>query len=286
MTKLATVTSINVSAPNYQQMTAHIDHQHHLAWCYMHSAPRPCFTSRLLDDLNNWCDFMHDQAANLGLRYHVIASSLPGVFNLGGDLNLFRTLAEKGDRAGLLKYGTRCIDALYANILSFGSPVTTISLVQGQALGGGFETALSSDVVIAEKGARMGFPEILFNLFPGMGAYSLLSRKLDPKRAERMILGGNLYTAEELYDMGLVDVLAEVGEGEMAVYDYIKRENRARNGFRAVRRVRDGQNPITYEELMRTLQIWVDTAMQLEKRDLKMMDRLVSRQEQVVTNAA
>ena len=72
----------------------------------------------------------------------------------------------------------------------------------------------------------------------------------------------------------------------MAVYDYIKRENRARNGFRAVRRVRDANNPITYDELMQTLEIWVDTAMQLEKRDLKMMDRLVSRQEQVAANAA
>jgi len=286
MTKLATVTNINIPAPTYQQLTAHIEQKHQLAWCYMHAAPRPCFTSQLLEDLNSWCGYMHEQAASLGLRYHVIASSVPGIFNLGGDLDLFRRLAEIGDRAGLLKYGTRCIDALYANIVSFDSPVTTISLVQGQALGGGFETALSSDVVIAEKGARLGFPEILFNLFPGMGAYSLLSRKLDPKRAERMILAGKLYTAEELYDMGLVDVLADVGEGEMAVYDYIKRENRARNGFRAVRRVRDANNPITYDELMQTLEIWVDTAMQLEKRDLKMMDRLVSRQQQVAANAA
>jgi DSF synthase len=47
--------------------------------------------------------------------------------------------------------------------------VITASLVQGRALGSGFECALASDVIVAETGARMGFPEVLFNLFPGMG---------------------------------------------------------------------------------------------------------------------
>ena len=50
--------------------------------------------------------------------------------------------------------------------------------MQGECLGGGFEAALSSDVIVAEKSARFGFPEILFNLFPGMGAYSFLERKI------------------------------------------------------------------------------------------------------------
>ena len=86
--------------------------------------------------------------------------------------------------------------------------------------------------------------------------------------------------------MGLVDVLADDGDGEMAVYDYIKRENRARNGFRAMRRVRNAKDPITYEELMQVLDIWVDTALRLEPRDPKMMDRLVSRQLQVTSKAA
>jgi len=48
-------------------------------------------------------------------------------------------------------------------------PLTTISLAQGDALGGGFEAALSCSVIIAERRARFGFPEVMFNLFPGMG---------------------------------------------------------------------------------------------------------------------
>jgi DSF synthase len=283
---VATVTSIDFSFREFSQLSTHVDRNNACAWCYMDPTPRACFTPQLLDELKRWCDYLHNNAELVGIKYHVIASKAPGVFNLGGDLDLFRNLAMQGDRDGLLAYGTACIDALYANIVHFDRDVTTISLVQGEALGGGFETALSSDVVIAERGARMGFPEVLFNLFPGMGAYSLLSRKLDPKRAERMILSGKVYTAEELFEMGLVDILVDEGEGERAVYDYIKRENRARNGFRALRQVRDMRDPITYKELMDVLVVWVDAAMKLEHRDLRMMERLVTRQQQQGAAAA
>ncbi len=283
---LATVTSLAFTLREYAELTTHIDRTHECAWCYMNPAPRACFTTQLLDDLNGWFAYLRANASHADIKYHVIASRVPGVFNLGGDLNLFRRMAQRNDREGFLSYGTACIDALYANINHHERDVTTISLVQGEALGGGFEAALSSDILIAERGSRMGFPEVLFNLFPGMGAYSLLSRKLDPKRAERMILSGKVYSAEELYGMGLVDMLADAGDGERVVYEYIKRENRARNGFRSLRRVRDLRDPITYKELMDVLQIWVDAAMRLEHRDLRMMERLVARQLQQGAQAA
>jgi DSF synthase len=286
MNSVANVKMIGTVAPAYQHMTVHADAKYQIGWCYMHSVPRPCFSTKLLEELNDWCRHLRDYGETMGLRYHVIASTTPGVYNLGGDLDLFRNCASRGDREGLFAYGKSCIDALYANISHFDQALTTISLVQGDALGGGFETALSSDVLIAERSAKLGFPEILFNLFPGMGAYSLLSRKIGPKQAERMILGGKLYTAEELHQIGLVDVLAEDGEGEAAVYDYIKRENRARNGFRAIREIREAADPITYRELMQILEKWVDTALRLESRDLKMMERLIARQHQVGSKAA
>jgi len=124
----------------------------------------------------------------------------------------------------------------------------------------------------------MGFPEVLFNLFPGMGAYSLLSRKLDSARAERIILSGKIYGAEELYEMGVVDVLAEDLQGEMAVYDHIRRENRSANGYRALRAAKDRINGVSYKELIDVADIWVDAALRLEPRDLRMMGRLVTRQ--------
>ena len=156
--------------------------------------------------------------------------------------------------------------------------LTTISLIQGDALGGGFEAALSSNIIVAERGVKMGLPEVLFNLFPGMGAYSLLSRKIGFAAAEKMIISGQLYSAEQLYDMGVVDILAEQGEGEVAVYRYIKSLRRSMNSYRSVQQVKDICNQVTYEELLKIGNVWADAAINLTEKDLRMMKRLVSRQ--------
>ena len=54
------------------------------------------------------------------------------------------------------------------------------------------EAAISSHMVIAEKSARFGLPEVLFNLIPGMGAYSFLTRLVGRRRAEKMILSAEM----------------------------------------------------------------------------------------------
>lgn len=259
------------------------DTLHRVMWYYMHARPRPCFSPALLSELTRFRDDMArrlDGPVDSGIDFMVLASKVPGVFNLGGDLALFRTLVERQDRGSLLNYARACIDMLWTNMSGIdGREITTIALVQGDALGGGFEGAMSAQILIAERSARLGLPEILFNLFPGMGAYSLLSRKLDPARAERLILSGRIHTAEELHEMGVVDILAEDGEGEQAVYDYIARENRARNGYRALRAAKRLSNPITLDELLGIAEIWVDAALRLTPRNLRMMERLVARQE-------
>ena len=150
----------------------------------------------------------------------MLGSDVDGVFNYGGDLRLFTSYIQKNDKAALLDYAMHCIDLVYQNHTHFDVDLTSISLVQGDALGG-FEAAVSANVVIAERGAKMGLPETLFNMFPGMGAYSILSRKIGYNAAERMILSGKVFAAEELYEMGLVNILAEEGEGELAVFRYM-----------------------------------------------------------------
>jgi len=274
------VTSIDFVSRAYPQLATWFNRKYELAWCYMQPTPRACFTPQLLTDLNEWFDFLRAGADTHGVKYHVITSMDADAFNLGGDLDLVRSLSRAGSRAGLMEYAQACIGALYANLSRFDQDVTTISLVCGSALGGGFEAALSSDVLIAERDAQLGFPEVLFNLFPGMGAYSFLARKIGPKKAEKMILSGKIFSAVELHEMGLIDFLVEPGGGEQAVYDYIKRENRARNGFRAIRKVRDYCDPISFKELIDVVEVWVDAAMQLTERDLRMMERLVKRQAQ------
>jgi DSF synthase len=212
------------------------------------------------------------------IRYFVVASRPSGIFNLGGDLRLITGLIRTGNRFGLQRYARRCIDVLYNNATSYGLPIVTIALVQGDALGGGFESALSCNLIIAERSAKFGLPEILFNLFPGMGAYSLIARRLDAVRAERMIMSGRIYSAEELHEMGLIDILAEDGQGEATAREFISRQGRRHGARSAVYQTRQRVMPLAYAELADVAKIWVDTALDLGEADLRKMERLVAAQ--------
>ncbi len=251
----------------------------------MNPKPRPSFNVALLGQLRSYIESIAEGAGYVNHRgrqfridYAVIASKVPGVFNLGGDLSLFREAIDRQDRQALVRYGEQCVDNLYPWSRNCDLPLTTISLVQGDALGGGFECALSSSVLIAEESVRMGFPEILFNLFPGMGAYSFLLRKVGRRITEDLITSGNTYTARQLYDMGVVDVLAPDGDGEAALYSFVRKHSRAANGRRGIEQVRQEISPVTREELSRVVGVWAEAALRLSDRDMRMMERLVRAQ--------
>ncbi|NWG38666.1 MAG: crotonase/enoyl-CoA hydratase family protein [Hydrogenophilaceae bacterium] len=267
---------------NYTQLTTYTDIHNRISWGYMHASPRPCFTQAILRELLSWGGEMVnmiDDPDKPDIDYFVLASSVPEIFSLGGDLDLFMRHIESRDRDALYRYAISCIDCSYTTHSHLNRPhVTSIALVQGQALGGGFESALAANILIAERGCKMGLPEILFNLFPGMGAMTFLGRRVGHQKAEKIILSGKLFLAEELYEMGVIDILAEAGEGESAVYEYIRKENKARNGTLALRASREISQPASYDELIRITEIWVDAALRLTSKDLKMMERLVSRQ--------
>ncbi len=265
----------------YSQLTTYYDEKYKIGWFLMNSTPRPCFTPELLLNINAYHQQVKaEMKASQQTKYDylVLASDVENVFNLGGDLNLFHQLIQQADRDKLLSYAIECITPIYQFLTHLDCELTTVSLVQGDALGGGFESALSANILIAERDTKMGLPEVLFNLFPGMGAFSLLSRKVGVVMAEKIIMSGQMYTAEALYDMGVVDILAEKGEGELALYKYIKKANRISNSYQAIRKVKDLCNPISYKELVDITIIWVDAALNLTKKDLRMMERLVSRQ--------
>lgn len=268
---------IAFSSTKRQELVTHYDTEHQAVWYYMNAKPRPCFTLSLLREiLGLYYDL--ENAETKQYRYMILASNAPKVFNLGGDLSHFKELILEKNRSALMEYAVTCIEAIHRNHTGLNSNVTSIALIQGDALGGGFEAALSSNVIIAERSAKMGLPEILFNLFPGMGAYSFLSRKVGSSLAEKIITCGKLFSADELYDKGIVDIVAEDGQGEKAVYDYIAQENRHFNGINALRRAQCLSNPITYSELLKITEIWVDAALRLSPKDIKMMDRLISKQ--------
>jgi DSF synthase len=112
-----------------------------------------------------------------------------------------------------------------------------------------------------------------------VGALSLLTRRLGLRAAEEFILSGRILKAKELADLGLVDVVAPDGMGECATYQWIARNERRRNGMQAVFHSRNIVHPISREELDGVADAWVDAALRLDDKDLRMMKRLVAAQQ-------
>ena len=135
----------------FKQLDTRFDPENGAYWAMMQPRPRPCFSSQLLSELRAFIDGIVNSQGRLDHKgeecpvgYAVLASKIPGVFNLGGDLALFRGAIESSNRDVLQRYASQCIDDLYPWNRNFDLPVTTISLVQGDALGGGFEAALGA----------------------------------------------------------------------------------------------------------------------------------------------
>ncbi|MBI2969343.1 MAG: enoyl-CoA hydratase/isomerase family protein, partial [Gammaproteobacteria bacterium] len=213
---------------SFDQIQVRIDPEYGILWVYQKPSPRPCFNPALIAEvrsvqlmLESYDGRLPFQGRLVPIHYHVLDSKTPGIFSMGGDLDLFRDHVIRRDKDGLLRYAKSCIDTIHNFIVGFRLPITTVSLVRGDALGGGFEVALSGHVVIAEEQVEMGFPEILFNIFPGMGGYHLLCQRLPVVQVEKMMLSGRRYGAPELHQMGVVDVLAGAGRGEQALYRFV-----------------------------------------------------------------
>jgi DSF synthase len=254
-------------------------------WTFMRPANRPSFTPSMLQDFERWQQLIVGNfgPGKLALDYLILGSRSPGVFCLGGDLELFHGLIRAGNREGLVNYGNRCVEILHRNMHALNLPTITVGLVQGQALGGGFEALLSFDHIIAERGATFGLPEIIFGLFPGMGAHAFLSRKIGTAMADRMILSSETYTAEAMYEMGIVQQLAEPGEGVDAVRQFMAKSERKHSGLIGARRAMRVAAPIGLSELRDIVGHWADAALQLCESDLQLMTRLASAQARLAT---
>jgi len=270
----------------YEQLELRFDARHRALWHVLRPRRRPCFNRDLLCELRRFQTELVDvnrsaldRGEPLPVRYTVLASAIPGVFNLGGDLELFSQLIRHRDRETLLSYAKACIDVLYPNAVAFDLPMTTVTLVQGDALAGGFEAAISSHVVIAERSARFGLPEVLFNLIPGMGAYSFLIRRVSPDVAEQLILSGEILSADQMLQMRLVDMVVDDGQGEAAVDEFLTHHHKRANAHAALERVRRLVNPVTYDELIAVTRTWVDAALRLTDRDLRVISRIVRAQD-------
>ena len=245
--------------------------------------PIQCYSLAAMAELQQ---VFNDISASPGLvRHFVMASDVSRVFNFGGDLSLFVLLVRARDHDSLRLYAKRCIELVWwlENAAQLG--VHTTALVQGDTLGGGLESALLHHSVIFERSAQAGYPEVLFNLFPGMGAWNLTIRKAGYAVASDMVLSGKIYTADQLFRRGLVDILADDGAGESALMQMVRTIEPRFRGTMAALNARRIAQPITYESLMAIVEYWASTALGLANRDLRLMERLARAQVRKVGGA-
>lgn len=265
----------------FTQLSGYYEEERRTVWMMLRARPRPCFNHALIEEIMNISWLV--KRAGFAVDFWVTGSLVPGMYNTGGDLQFFVECIKNGRREALRAYARACVDCVHAASRGFDTGAISLAMVEGSALGGGFEAALAHHYVLAQKGVKLGFPEIAFNLFPGMGGYSLVARKADRSLAETLIATGEAHAAEWYEDRGLVDQTFEPGDAYLATRTFIDVMKPKLNGIRAMLRARERVFQLTRSELMDITEDWVHSAFTIEPKDLAYMERLVMLQNRRVS---
>ncbi|KAJ3180682.1 hypothetical protein HDU87_001795 [Geranomyces variabilis] len=136
------------------------------------------------------------------VRCVIVKSSVAGVFCAGADLKERATMAPV--EVAAFVYGLR---TAFGNLESL--PIPTIAALDGAALGGGLEVALSTDIRVAGPGAKLGLPETRLAIIPGAGGTQRLPRLIGIPRAKELIFTARVLKSEEAERIGLVNYSVE-----------------------------------------------------------------------------
>ncbi|MFD4527653.1 enoyl-CoA hydratase/isomerase family protein [Streptomyces sp. NPDC058470] len=143
-------------------------------------------------------------AADPDVRVAVLTSPHERAFCVGADLKERNSFTD----AELVRQRP-VARAAYTGVLEL--PMPAVAAVHGFALGGGFELALSCDLIVADRTAVVGLPEVSVGVIPGGGGTQLLPRRVGSARAAELIFSARRVEAVEARELGLVDVLVDAG---------------------------------------------------------------------------
>lgn len=149
----------------------------------------------LLTDLE---DAFITLAGDSTVRAIILTGAGDKAFAAGADIGELATLSAT-DGQQLARRG----QAVFRRIETCGKPV--IAAIQGFALGGGCELAMACTIRIASERARLGQPEVKLGLVPGYGGTQRLPRLVGKGAALKLLLTGDMVSAEEAFRIGLVD---------------------------------------------------------------------------------
>src|SRR6195256_42877 len=177
----------------------------------LHRAPCNELGSLTLDEMEAFAAALEDMQRQAHAL--IIYSALECGFCAGADLRELYERSQAMDKAEALK-GVRDFLERIHRVLNLidGAPLTTIAAVHGVTFGGGFELALTCDLIIADKMARFCFPELRLGLIPGFGGIPRLKRDLGNAVVRDLLLTGRSFNATKAQQIGLVSQVVSEGE--------------------------------------------------------------------------
>lgn len=143
-------------------------------------------------------------AENPEVRCVVLRSSQDRAFCVGADLKERNSVTDRE-----LARQRQISSEAYRSILDL--PMPAIAAVEGYALGGGYELALSCDILVAGQGATVGLPEVSVGIIPGGGGTQLLTRRVGWSRAASLIFTARRLSAADALPLGCVDEVVPTG---------------------------------------------------------------------------
>ncbi len=248
-----------------------IDEEHKILWVGIDLQDKLCYSIHFLDNLSYVKDLILYFIRKENIKYVVAHSLNKGVWNLGGDLEFFVSCIRNSNRKALQDYAYKCIELVYNFNSNYEVDVFSACVIQGNAFGGGFESALSGNYILAEQSAKFSFPEVIFGTFPGMGAYSFLTKKVGYNKANDIIHSNKTFSAEEIHDLGIINGVCEDGKGIETIYSQIKNgelDKFVNDPFMNI------CNKVSRKELMDIVNVWLDRAFLLSEDNLGRMTKL------------
>ncbi|CAN7275513.1 enoyl-CoA hydratase/isomerase family protein [Pararhizobium sp. LjRoot235] len=171
------------------------------------------FDIDMLKALSTACDTIE---ADASVRV-VILTGEGKAFSAGGDIRAWGAMSPNEFGHQWVRFGHR----VFERLATLRMPV--IAAMNGHALGGGLELAAAADIRIAEAQIRIGLPETGLGMVPGWSGTQRLVKRFGAQVVRRMVLGGEMFTAEEARAVGLVDAVAETGTVLAAAKDHAGR---------------------------------------------------------------
>src|SRR5215472_15462931 len=221
----------------------------------LHREPLNEIGSTTLDELEKFVSAL----ASLSREAHavILYSTLKAGFCAGADLRQLYGWIQEYGQSEVAKHARDYLERIHdvMNKLD-AAPLTTIAAVHGVAFGGGFELALTCDLIIADKMARFCFPELRLGLIPSFGGIPRLKRDLGNAVIRDLLLTGRSFNTTKAQQIGLVSQM--VGEGEALRAARATASQLGKFDRHTAATAKQFIKPIPYEDLREEINIFCD----------------------------